>query len=84
VREISNLQEVSWKELIEESIAVKAAVVEQDPMEKNLRKILNFGHTIGHAMESFLLSRDQNTLHGHVWRGNAWRAVSLIHHLRIE
>jgi 3-dehydroquinate synthase len=31
---------------------IKAEVVEQDPTEKNLRRILNYGHTIGHAVES--------------------------------
>jgi 3-dehydroquinate synthase len=31
---------------------IKAAVVEQDPKEANLRRILNYGHTIGHAVES--------------------------------
>ncbi len=40
------------KKLIEESIRVKAKIVEKDPEEKNLRKILNFGHTVGHAIES--------------------------------
>lgn len=40
------------KRLIEESIKVKVNVVKKDPDEKNLRKILNFGHTIGHAIES--------------------------------
>ncbi len=38
--------------LVEESIKVKVDVVKIDPDEKNLRKILNFGHTIGHAIES--------------------------------
>ncbi len=38
--------------LIEESIKVKVKIVKKDPDEKNLRKILNFGHTIGHAIES--------------------------------
>jgi 3-dehydroquinate synthase len=33
------------------SIAIKADVVRQDPRERGLRKILNFGHTIGHAVE---------------------------------
>lgn len=38
--------------IIEKALRVKKAVVEQDEREQNLRKILNFGHTIGHAIES--------------------------------
>ena len=40
------------EEIILRSVKIKAYVVEQDEKEKNLRKILNFGHTIGHAIES--------------------------------
>ena len=40
------------KEIIEKSIYVKKRVVEEDPYEQGLRKILNFGHTIGHVIES--------------------------------
>lgn len=39
-------------EIIERSVRNKAEVVEEDPKEKGLRRILNFGHTIGHAIES--------------------------------
>ncbi|MCM1368134.1 MAG: 3-dehydroquinate synthase [Roseburia sp.] len=39
-------------ELIELCVAIKNAVVAADPKEKNLRKILNVGHTVGHALES--------------------------------
>ena len=39
-------------EIIVKSIKVKKEVVEIDPNEKGIRKILNFGHTIGHAIES--------------------------------
>jgi 3-dehydroquinate synthase len=38
--------------LIEQAIAVKVNVVQQDPTERGLRAILNFGHTIGHALEA--------------------------------
>ena len=38
--------------IIEKSLKIKRDVVEKDPKEKNLRKVLNFGHTIGHAIES--------------------------------
>jgi 3-dehydroquinate synthase len=39
-------------ELIERSVAVKAAVVAEDPREMGVRAVLNFGHTAGHAIES--------------------------------
>ncbi len=44
--------DLNIKEIIKKSLNVKKAVVEIDPLEKGLRKILNFGHTIGHAIES--------------------------------
>ena len=47
--------------VIEKALRVKKDVVEKDPHEKHLRKILNFGHTIGHAIES---SGKFNLLHG--------------------
>ena len=40
---------------------IKAEVVQQDPTEKNMRRILNYGHTIGHAVES---ASGFNLLHG--------------------
>lgn len=54
------------KPLIYRSIEIKNDVVLQDLLENNLRKSLNFGHTIGHAIESFFLeSEDKNDLtHG--------------------
>ena len=39
-------------EIIARSLSLKARVVEQDPTEQGLRRVLNFGHTIGHAVES--------------------------------
>ena len=54
----------SWNQLIPHSIGVKHQVVKKDPMESGFRKILNFGHTIGHAIESFFLSSGQKLLHG--------------------
>ena len=43
------------------SLKIKKSVVEQDEKESNLRKVLNFGHTIGHAVESVT---SPNLLHG--------------------
>ena len=43
---------MTMKELIKICISLKISVVEQDEKEKGLRKILNFGHTYGHAVEN--------------------------------
>jgi 3-dehydroquinate synthase len=52
--------------LVTESIILKCHIVDQDFMEKNLREILNFGHTIGHAFESLSLHDGGKPLsHGH-------------------
>ena len=40
--------------IIEGSLRIKRAVVEEDPTEKGLRRVLNFGHTVGHAVESLM------------------------------
>ena len=51
--------------IISHSIEIKNKIVKQDPKEKGLRKILNFGHTIGHAMESKSFEGDEyKLLHG--------------------
>ncbi len=50
--------------LIAHSLKIKNDVVLQDPLESGLRKILNFGHTIGHAVESYFLEQEQPILHG--------------------
>lgn len=51
MEKIFSLDDVALGEAIESSCAIKAEVVELDERENNLRKILNFGHTVGHAME---------------------------------
>ncbi len=40
------------EEIVCRSLCIKRDVVEKDPREKHLRKVLNFGHTVGHAIES--------------------------------
>tara|TARA_B100001093_G_scaffold264411_1_gene252834 strand:- start:1477 stop:2562 length:1086 start_codon:yes stop_codon:yes gene_type:complete len=50
--------------LIYNSIMTKIKIIENDPKESSSRKFLNFGHTIGHAIESFLLNSDREILHG--------------------
>jgi 3-dehydroquinate synthase len=50
--------------MILDSVKVKFDIVEKDPLEKNERKKLNFGHTIGHAIEGFFLDTTP-IAHGH-------------------
>lgn len=57
-------QNQSWRDIIEKSVSIKKEVVEKDPKESGLRKILNFGHTIGHAFESYYLNSSKHLLHG--------------------
>jgi len=66
LNEIKNNKSLDIKDLIFRSIEIKNEVVLQDPKEQNLRKILNFGHTLGHAIESFYLDSDakENLTHG--------------------
>lgn len=65
---ITKVEAVDWKNLsplINASVKIKQQIVKKDPLEKGLRKILNFGHTIGHAIESYSLVHDKKPLkHG--------------------
>jgi len=49
---------------ISRSIEIKSKIVSADPYENGLRKVLNFGHTIGHAVESASLKTKKPLLHG--------------------
>lgn len=58
-------EELDFFELTKHSVDIKNKVVLEDPTEKGLRKILNFGHTIGHAIESYYLDKPgKKLLHG--------------------
>ncbi|MVN89858.1 3-dehydroquinate synthase [Mucilaginibacter aquatilis] len=55
-------------ELIHRSVAIKNNVVVNDPFEKGFRKCLNFGHTVGHAVETYSLQNDDGK---HITHGEA-------------
>ena len=52
------------QQMVGESVAVKERIVEADPRENGIRKALNLGHTIGHAIESWAMKGDNPMLHG--------------------
>lgn len=52
------------KPIVAKSIAIKERIVSEDPYEKGIRKALNLGHTIGHALESLAMEQQRPVLHG--------------------
>ncbi len=61
---LENTNEITESQ-IQKSISIKNKVVLEDPIEKGIRKTLNYGHTIGHAIESWSLNNEKNPLlHG--------------------
>ena len=64
LKEAKNLEDM--KNHILTSIQIKNEVVLQDPTEQHIRKILNYGHTLGHAIESYFLENESKEmlLHG--------------------
>ena len=70
-----------WTPLIRESVALKQRIVAQDPLESGLRKLLNFGHTVGHALESYLLQQSgREILHGEAVAAGMVCEAWLSHH----
>ena len=67
--------------LIADSIAIKQQIVSADPHEKNIRRTLNFGHTIGHAIESSALHHTTPHAHGYcvLWGMVAEVYLSVVH-----
>jgi 3-dehydroquinate synthase len=61
---LTKLPETKLTDFIYDSVAVKNKIVLKDPTEKNIRKILNFGHTAGHAIEAYYLDKKNSLLHG--------------------
>lgn len=64
IKKVQNLRAVDWTTLVTPSLQIKQRIVQEDPFEHGLRKALNFGHTIGHAVESYLLESSKPLLHG--------------------
>ena len=83
LQQVNSCTEMDWNLVLPRSMAVKQHIMHLDPKEKNLRKLLNFGHTIGHALESHFLRTDTPMLHG---EAVAWGVTLLLlaHPLQVE
>lgn len=64
--DLSQFQVEKLPELIRDSIQIKTKIAEEDPFENGLRMALNFGHTLGHAIESYHMESPSKSklLHG--------------------
>jgi len=62
--DLSKIDFADFDSLIYRSIEIKNEIVKQDPTENGIRKALNFGHTLGHAIESHFLESETPLLHG--------------------
>jgi 3-dehydroquinate synthase len=65
LKNVNFVQIKFWDDIIFRSLEIKNRIVKNDPLDKRLRKRLNFGHTIGHAFETIALQRmDKSLSHG--------------------
>lgn len=75
IDQLKSLEATGMEHLIARCCSIKAGVVERDEREAGLRRVLNFGHTVGHALEA--VSRYRRFLHGEAV-GHGMRAASRI------
>lgn len=61
------------QQMVATSVAIKEKVVNEDPTERGIRKALNLGHTVGHALESLAMEEGRTVLHGYAV---AWGLVA--------
>ena len=65
-QDLTKLDDSDFDAIIHKSIQIKNEIVTKDPKENGIRKALNFGHTLGHAIESYFLENENKVtlLHG--------------------
>ncbi|NDA98882.1 MAG: iron-containing alcohol dehydrogenase, partial [Flavobacteriia bacterium] len=56
IQKIHSENDLIQLDVIHSSVLIKTKIIDKDPLEGGLRKILNFGHTIGHALEGYQLN----------------------------
>ena len=83
LRKLKTIQEFHTEKVISKAIGLKNEIVKKDLHEKNLRKSLNFGHTIGHALESAMLEQQKDILHGEAIVAGLIMEAEIAHHLKM-
>lgn len=71
----------SLRNIMTMSVAEKQRITDEDPLEKGLRKTLNFGHTAGHAFETMMMARGATVSHGEAVANGILVALILSHML---
>ena len=71
------VNDTNYEQYILRAGEIKRDIVEDDPTELNQRKMLNFGHTIGHAIESFSMTAESPLTHGEAVAVGMWCALWL-------
>ena len=75
----------NYQDFILRAGEIKREIVKQDPREEGIRKILNFGHTLGHAIESHCMTTNHPLLHGEAVSMGMCAALWLsVKHLRLD
>lgn len=64
IKSIQNIDKDYIKQKLQAFLQVKLDIVEEDPFEMGERKLLNFGHTIGHAIEAYSMEKGNTIKHG--------------------
>ena len=75
--DLLEVNECNYEQYLLRAGEIKSDIVERDFKEEGRRKILNFGHTLGHAMESFSMTTDDPLTHGEAVAMGMWCALWL-------
>lgn len=67
--------------ILPQSVAIKNHFVTEDPLDHGVRKVLNFGHSIGHAIETLFMDSDTEVLHGEAVAAGMICEAYLSHHI---
>jgi 3-dehydroquinate synthase len=77
------VKEFYTEAVVTKAIELKNAIVKKDLLEKSLRKSLNFGHSIGHALESALIKQNKDVLHGEAVAAGMLMESAIAHALKM-